>query len=150
MKSGNNNLLFGGNPTSKQMAPSSFSVKGPKQEPMNFIMERFHPKLMKGMVDYQCIAKRDMIGEKKLKVNRWYFRNWCIVPSKPQNPTVLGQVVCNTEVCLTFLRLAAKLSEMIAKFRGRSLKIQHRSYFDLNGLKNGPSLHFKNSICSKD
>ena len=28
--------------------------------------------------------------------------------------------VCHTEVCLTFSRLAAKLSEIIAKFRGRS------------------------------
>ena len=58
------------------------------------------------------------------------------------------EIVCHTEVCLTFSRLAAKLSEMIAKFRVRSLKIQHRLSFDLNGLKNGPSLHFKNSLKS--
>ena len=54
--------------------------------------------------------------------------------------------VCHTEVCLTFSRLAAKLSEMITKFRGCSLKIQHWSSFDLNGLKNGPSLHFRHSL----
>ena len=55
-------------------------------------------------------------------------------------------IVCHTEVCLNFSRLAAKLSGMITKFQGCSLKIQHRSYFDLNGLKNGPSLHFKNRL----
>ena len=54
--------------------------------------------------------------------------------------------VCHTEVFLTFSRLAAKLSEMIAKFRGCRLKIQPRPSIDLNGLKNGPSLHFKNSL----
>ena len=32
--------------------------------------------------------------------------------------------VCHTEVCLTFSRLPAKLSEMITKFWGCSLKIQ--------------------------
>ena len=51
-----------------------------------------------------------------------------------------------TEVCLTFSRLAAKLSEIIAKFRGRNLKIQHRTSFDLNGLKNGFANYFKNCI----
>jgi hypothetical protein len=56
--------------------------------------------------------------------------------------------VCHTEVCLTFSRLAAKLSEMIAKFQGHSLKIQHRSAFDLNGLKNGMRKYFKNSLKS--
>ena len=56
--------------------------------------------------------------------------------------------VCHTEVCLTFLRLGAKISGTIAKFRGRSLKIQHRSSFDLNDLKNDPSLYFKNSLKS--
>jgi hypothetical protein len=55
------------------------------------------------------------------------------------------ETVCCTEVFLTFSRLAAKLSEMIAKFQWRSLKIQHPSSFDLNSLKNGPSLHFKNT-----
>ena len=54
--------------------------------------------------------------------------------------------ICHTEVSLTFSRLAAIFSGMITKFQGRSLKIQHRSSFDLNGLKNGPSLHFKNSF----
>ena len=34
------------------------------------------------------------------------------------------------------------------KFRGRSLKIQHRLSFDLNDLETGPSLHFKNSLKS--
>jgi hypothetical protein len=58
--------------------------------------------------------------------------------------------VCHTEVCLTFSMLAAKLLGIIAKFRGRSLKIQHRLSFDLNGLKNGPTLHFKNSLKSID
>ena len=56
--------------------------------------------------------------------------------------------VCHTEVCLTFSRLAAKLSEMITKFGGRSLKIQHRSSFDLNGLKNGTREYFENSLKS--
>jgi hypothetical protein len=54
--------------------------------------------------------------------------------------------VCHTEVCLAFSRLAAKLSEIITKFHGRSLKTQHQSSFDLNGLKNGPFLYFKNSL----
>ena len=53
------------------------------------------------------------------------------------------ETVCHTEVCLTFSRLAAKLSEMITKFQGRSLKIQHRLSFD---LKNGPTKHFENSL----
>ena len=56
----------------------------------------------------------------------------------------------HTEVCLTFSRLAAKLSGMIAKFRGCSLEIQNGLSFDLNGLKNGPSLHLKNSLKSID
>ena len=54
--------------------------------------------------------------------------------------------ICHTEVCLTFSRLAAKLSEMITKFWGCNLKIQHRSSFDLNGLKNGSAKYFKNCI----
>ena len=58
--------------------------------------------------------------------------------------------VYHTEVCLTFSRLAAKLSGVIAKFRGCSLKIHHKSSFDLNGLKNDPALHFKNSLKSID
>ena len=45
------------------------------------------------------------------------------------------ETVCQTEVCLTFSMLAAKLSEIITKFRGRSLKMQYQSSFDLNGLK---------------
>jgi hypothetical protein len=44
--------------------------------------------------------------------------------------------------------LAAKLSEMIAKFGGRSLKFHHRSSFDLNGLKNGTRKYFENSLKS--
>ena len=58
--------------------------------------------------------------------------------------------VCHTEDCLTFSRLAAKLSEIITNFRGRNLKIQHRMSFDLNGPKNGQTKHFQNrlkSIC---
>ena len=47
-----------------------------------------------------------------------------------------------------FFEVAAKLSEMITKFQGLSLKIQHQSSFDLNGLKDGPSLYFKNSLKS--
>ena len=35
------------------------------------------------------------------------------------------ETVFHTEVCLTFSRLGAKLSGTIAKFQGRSLKIQH-------------------------
>jgi hypothetical protein len=58
------------------------------------------------------------------------------------------ETVCHTEVCLTFSRLAAKLSEMITKFGGRSLKIQHRSSFDLNGLKNRMRIYFENSLKS--
>ena len=56
--------------------------------------------------------------------------------------------ICHTEICPTFLRLAAKLSEIITKFRSRSLKIQHESSFDLNGLKNGHTKYFKNSLKS--
>ena len=51
----------------------------------------------------------------------------------------------NKEACLTFLRLAAKLSEIITKFQGCSLKIQPRSSFDLNGLKNSTAKHFENT-----
>ena len=47
------------------------------------------------------------------------------------------RTVCHTEDCLTFSRLAAKLSEMITNFWGRNLEIQHRTSFDINGLKNG-------------
>ena len=57
--------------------------------------------------------------------------------------------VCHTgEVCLTFSRLAAKLSEMITKFGGHSLKIQHQSSFDLYDLKNGMHKYFENSLKS--
>ena len=56
--------------------------------------------------------------------------------------------VCCTEVCLTFLTLAAKLLEMIAKFRGHSLKIQNQSTSDLNGLKKGKPKYFENSLKS--
>jgi hypothetical protein len=55
---------------------------------------------------------------------------------------------CHTEVCLNFSSLAAKLSEMITKFGGCSLKIQHRSSFDLNSLKNGKRKYFENSLKS--
>ena len=48
--------------------------------------------------------------------------------------------VCHTKVCLTFSKLAAKLSELITKFQRRSLKIQSRLFFNLNGLKNGTFL----------
>ena len=58
------------------------------------------------------------------------------------------ETICHTEVCLTFSRLAAKLSEMIAKFRGHSLKIQPRSSFDLNGLNNSTRKYFENSLKS--
>ena len=44
--------------------------------------------------------------------------------------------------------LAAKLSKMIAKFQGRSLKIQPWSSFDFNGLKNGTHKYFENSLKS--
>ena len=56
--------------------------------------------------------------------------------------------ICHTEVYLTFSRLAAKLSELITKFQGRSLKVQPRLSFDLNGLKNGTIKHFENSLKS--
>ena len=51
--------------------------------------------------------------------------------------------ICHTEVCLTFLRLAVKLSELFNKFQGHSLKIQPQKSFNLNGLTNGPSKHFE-------
>ena len=57
-------------------------------------------------------------------------------------------IVSHTEACLTFSRLAAKLSEMITNFRGRNLKIQHWTSFDLNGLKNGSTKNFENSLKS--
>ena len=62
--------------------------------------------------------------------------------------------VCHAEVCLTFSRLSAKLSGMIAKFRGRSLKIQHRSSIDLNASKTAlpciSKIVSNQLICSKD
>jgi hypothetical protein len=58
------------------------------------------------------------------------------------------ETVCHTEVCPTFLRLAAKLAEMITKFGGPSLKIQHQLSFNLNGLKNGTRNYFENSLKS--
>ena len=56
------------------------------------------------------------------------------------------RTICHTEVCVTFSRLAAKLLELITKFRGQSLKIHYRSSFDLNDLKNGPTKHLENSL----
>ena len=56
--------------------------------------------------------------------------------------------VCHTEVCLTFSRLAAKISEIFTNFRGCNLKIQHQTSFDLNGLKNGSTKRFENSLKS--
>ena len=53
------------------------------------------------------------------------------------------KTICHTEVCITFSRLAAKLSEVSKKSQGRSLKIQPRTSFDLNDLKNNPSKHFE-------
>ena len=47
---------------------------------------------------------------------------------KERNQSEINQnfgTVFHTNVCLTFLRLEAKLSEMITNFGGRSLKIQH-------------------------
>ena len=58
------------------------------------------------------------------------------------------RTISHTEVCLTFSRSAAKLSGMITKFRGCSLKIQHRSSFDLNGLKNDLTKSFENNLKS--
>jgi hypothetical protein len=53
-----------------------------------------------------------------------------------------GRSVCHT-VCLTFLMLAAELSELAKKFRGHSLKTQPQTSFDLT---NGPSKHFQRSL----
>ena len=47
-----------------------------------------------------------------------------------------------------FLRLAAKLSEMITKFWGCNLKIQHRTSCDLNSLKKGLTKFFENNLKS--
>jgi hypothetical protein len=52
---------------------------------------------------------------------------------------------CHTEVYLTFSRWGAKLSETIAKFRGRSLKIQHRLSFALNDLER-PKWELKKNV----
>ena len=49
-----------------------------------------------------------------------------------QKSSIDQQGFCHTEVCLTFSRLTAKNSEIITKFRGCSLKIQHESVFYLN------------------
>ena len=56
--------------------------------------------------------------------------------------------ICHTEVCLSFSRLAAKLSEIITRFWDCNLKIQHPTSFDLNGLKNGLIKIFENSLKS--
>ena len=53
-----------------------------------------------------------------------------------------------TEVYLTFSRLAAEPSELAKKFRGRNLKIQHWTSYDHNGLKNGATKSFENSLKS--
>ena len=53
--------------------------------------------------------------------------------------------ICHTEVYYTFLRLGAKLSGTIAKFQGRSLKIQHWLSFDLNDLER-PQWEFKKNV----
>ena len=69
----------------------------------------------------------------------WYL-SFCLTyksKSLRNNKNQNFRTVCHTEVCLTFSRLAANLSEMITKFRSRSLRIQHQSSFDLNGLKTG-------------
>ena len=74
--------------------------------------------------------------------------------NKKTNKSELWTHLSYREVCLTFSRLAAKLSEMIAKFQGRSLKIQHWSSFVLNGLKTALPYNSKiasnQCICSKD
>ena len=49
---------------------------------------------------------------------------------------------------INFSMLAAKLSEMITKFRGAASKFIIDRPFDLNGPQNGPFLHFKNSLKS--
>ena len=49
--------------------------------------------------------------------------------------------ICHTEVCLTFSMLAAKLSKMIAKFRGCSLKIQPQM-----ASKPGMHKYFENNL----
>ena len=46
-------------------------------------------------------------------------------------------------------RLAAKLSGLIAKFRGHYLNDLRPQFFDLNGLKNGSFKYFKNSLKSR-
>ena len=56
--------------------------------------------------------------------------------------------ICHTEVCLTFLRLAAKLSEMIANFRGCNLKLQRPIVIRLQQPKNGSAKIFKNYMKS--
>ena len=53
--------------------------------------------------------------------------------------------ICHTEVCLTFSKLAAKLSKLSKTFRGQA---QPRTLFDLNGLKNGLSKHFDSCLKS--
>ena len=62
--------------------------------------------------------------------------------------------IYHTEVFLTFLRLAAKLSEASKKFQGCSLKIKPPKSFHLNDLKK-PLLNIlkvasNKCICFKD
>ena len=54
-------------------------------------------------------------------------------------------VICHTEVCLTFLRLAAKLSEMITNVWGPNLKIQRPKRLSAS---TAPAKYFKNCIKS--
>ena len=90
---------------------------------------------------------------KLLFICLWYLSFFNTYKSKSlrNNKRQINQnfgTICHLEFCFTFSRLAAKISEMITKFRGLSLKIQPRSSFDLNGLKNGTRKYFENILKS--
>ena len=82
----------------------------------------------------------------------WYL-SFCITyvslcgTTKKQKIQNFG-TVCHTEVCITFLRLAAELSELAKKIMKLQPQVQPRTSFDPNGLKNSPFKHFESSLKS--
>ena len=66
--------------------------------------------------------------------------------------------ICHTEACITFSRLAAKLSGLAKKFRGRSLKIQPQPNISLmvrinnrflreRGMSSTPIMEYQVYLC---
>jgi len=77
-----------------------------------------------------CVAcKNPVQTRKKIQLIKLEISNWRM--------SKIGCRYIGGEVCLTFLRLAADLADLSKNFCSQNLKIQPRTSFDLNDLKNG-------------